>query len=1124
MILLIALATLSPIGVILYQNHDREEKALADGRVLSERLAAEAAYDQQLLLSSAKQMMSAFSFNPAIRRRDAAATNAFLARLLRENPQITNLLVADEKGNVWASGLPMKTTFNAADRRYFRNVMATARFSSGDYTVGRVRNKPTILFGYPLTDGSGRVTDVAVVSLSSDRYERLFQSKDLATEASLSLFDYKGTVLYARPSSALAGQQDREDLFRKMTAGPDEGSFDAVGLTGARRVFFYRKLRLPGELQPYMYVRTGISVSSSLDRTRKDFLIGMGTIAGGAVLILLFSVLLIKRSVLDKVAALTDATRRLSRGDLAVRVPESVSGGELGELGNAFNQMANRLQEADTKRQEAEETIRQSGKEILESQNLLHAVMNGTTDAVYVKDLQGRYLLFNAAASRITGKSAAEVVGKDDTFLFPPEEARAVMEGDRGVIDSREVMTYEEHVTTAGGKMLTFLSTKGPVIDEHGDMTGLFGVARDITERKRAAVELTRAARDWQRTFDATNDAIWILDRDQHVMRSNKSAAQFFPSVGDGFLGRHCYEIVHKTSEPHPECPLIRSKTSLRRESMELLQGDRWFEIIVDPILDEEGRFDGAVHIVSDITERKRAEESIKLSEERFRVLSEQSPLGMVLIDHRGRYEYANPAFVSMFGYTVNDLPTGADWFRAAFPDPEARERAMRAWRDDLANSSEGEARLRNFDVTCKDGTRKSIRFRPVSLSSNRQFVIYEDVTRQRELQAQLHQAMKMEAVGRLAGGVAHDFNNLLTVILGNVSLALGKVQPSAPIAGMLSEVSKAAERAAALTQQLLAFSRKQIIEPRVLNLNDLIADLNAMLVRLVREDIKIRFLPGKDIGSVKVDAGQFQQVLANLVVNARDALPDGGQIVIETSNAELDDGYCSMHPHVKPGKFVMMTVSDTGLGMSEEVKSHIFEPFFTTKAKGSGTGLGLATTYGAVKQAGGSIEVYSEVGTGTTFKIYLPRVEDEVEKPVKNDHGAVLPGGTETVLVVEDEDLVRTLCVRILERLGYKVMQARSGAQAIEVAQSHGESIDLLLTDVVMPGMNGAELATQMVLHYPEMKVLFTSGYTDDVISHRRVLEKGVSFIGKPYTPAALARKVREVLGTTGNNPQRDR
>ena len=508
-----------------------------------------------------------------------------------------------------------------------------------------------------------------------------------------------------------------------------------------------------------------------------------------------------------------------------------------------------------------------------------------------------------------------------------------------------------------------------------------------------------------------------------------------------------------------------------------------------------------------------RATQSLRESEERFRTLSEQSPLGIALIDRRGRYEYVNPAFVAIFGYTLEEVPTGSEWFRTAFPDAETRREVIRAWKEDLAGSGVGEPRPRNYEVTCKDGARKSILFRPVSLSSDRQFVIYEDVTRQRELQAQLQQAMKMEAVGRLAGGVAHDFNNLLTVIIGNVSLALAKMPESGPAAGMLSEVNKAAQRAALLTQQLLAFSRKQIIEPKVLNLNDLISELNAMLVRLIREDIKIRNLPGKDLCAVKVDAGQVQQVLVNLVVNARDAMPGGGTITIETSNEELDGTYCSRHPYVKPGKFVMMAVSDTGHGMSGEVKAHLFEPFFTTKPKGSGTGLGLATAYGAVKQSGGSIEVYSEAGIGTTFRIYLPAVEGEAPKPARDDPSGKPAGGTETLLLVEDEEILRNLCNKVLDGLGYKVLQAGNGDAAIAMATNYRERIDLLLTDVVMPGMSGSELAARLTRIHPETRVLFTSGYTDDAIVRHGVLNEGVSFLGKPYAPPALARKVREVL-----------
>jgi signal transduction histidine kinase/CheY-like chemotaxis protein len=417
--------------------------------------------------------------------------------------------------------------------------------------------------------------------------------------------------------------------------------------------------------------------------------------------------------------------------------------------------------------------------------------------------------------------------------------------------------------------------------------------------------------------------------------------------------------------------------------------------------------------------------------------------------------------------------------------------------------------------ITTPDGKTWELRSVPVKEAGSVVEVVEigRDVTEHRKLEEQVRQAQKMESVGRLAGGVAHDFNNLLTVITGYSELLLQKIGNESPMRGQVEEIKRAGEQAASLTQQLLAFSRKQIIEPKVVHLDGLVAEMHKMLTRLIGENIALQATTGKSLGSVKVDPGRFQQILMNLVVNARDSMPDGGKIVIETANVDLDEGYCAVHPYVKPGRYVMVAVSDTGKGMSEEVKAHIFEPFFTTKGMGSGTGLGLATTYGAVHQAGGSIEVYSEVGIGTTLRIYLPRIEEEALKPEKVDRPTDLPGGTETVLIVEDEGTLRNLCVQILKQLGYRVLQARNGTEAIAVAQGYGERIDLLLTDVVMPGMNGADLATQLVLHHREMRVLFTSGYTEDVISHHGVLAEGVSFIGKPYTPSALARKVREVI-----------
>ena len=388
-------------------------------------------------------------------------------------------------------------------------------------------------------------------------------------------------------------------------------------------------------------------------------------------------------------------------------------------------------------------------------------------------------------------------------------------------------------------------------------------------------------------------------------------------------------------------------------------------------------------------------------------------------------------------------------------------------------------------------------------------------------LQIQLQQAMKMEAVGRLAGGVAHDFNNILTAIGGNLSLALMDLSPSDPSTRMLIEAKAASERAARLTQQLLAFSRRQIIEPKTLDLNDVIAGLKSMLSRLIAENIVLRIVPGHGLGPVKADPGQIEQILANLVVNARDAMPDGGTLSIETANADLDEDYCARHPDASPGRFVMLAVTDTGHGMSEEVRKQIFEPFFTTKPRGSGTGLGLSTIYGAVRQSEGSIEVDSEEGKETTFRIFLPRAQEElkVSKTRSDEGSAALAQGAETVLVVEDEEIVRNLCIRFLERLGYTVLHASDGEDALAKANEHDGRIDLLMTDVVMPGMNGRELAGKLVAIHPETKVLLTSGYTEDVIVHHGVLDEGLAFIGKPYSISDLAGKVREVLDQVGSS-----
>ena len=399
--------------------------------------------------------------------------------------------------------------------------------------------------------------------------------------------------------------------------------------------------------------------------------------------------------------------------------------------------------------------------------------------------------------------------------------------------------------------------------------------------------------------------------------------------------------------------------------------------------------------------------------------------------------------------------------------------------------------------------------------------VVVHDITERKQvekeilaLEEQLHQSQKMEAICRLAGGMAHDFNNILTPIMGYSQLAINALPPDNPVQNDLQEIRKAAESAVAMVRQLSVFSKRQPENPQIVNLNQMLLNMDQMVRRLVGDQIKLVTLPGPDLGLVKIDPGQFEQVIVNLVVNARDAMPGGGKLILETSNVTLTQDYVYQHSGMVPGEYVMLAVSDTGIGMTKEVRTHLFEPFFTTKGMSSGTGMGLSSAYGIIRQSNGYVLVYSEVGHGTTFKIYLPRTEEEVRPLPQREEEKPLQGGNETILLVEDEPLVRGLAARILRKQGYHLLEASNGSEALRMAEKrNGEEIHLVLTDVVMPGMIGRELVERLHSSFPKMKVLYMSGYTNSAILHHGILEEGMNFIQKPFTFETLVGKVREVL-----------
>jgi len=756
---------------------------------------------------------------------------------------------------------------------------------------------------------------------------------------------------------------------------------------------------------------------------------------------------------------------------------------------------------------------KQAEKALLESKDYLEKIINSVGDPMFVKDRQHRLVLVNEADCRLAGRTREELLGKTDYDFFPKEQVDVFWQKDELVFETGQVNVNEETITNAAGELRTVVTKKSRFISpsgqafivgvirditerkraeealresetelrvilesttdgilavdssgkkvvkanrrfgdlwqipqslidagdnrallnfvlkqlsdpdvflkkvlslygtdavdigtlifkdgrifEHysfpmltgGVFTGRVWSFRDITERRQAEEEVARTAREWQNTFDATKDAIWVLDANNRILRTNKTAESCFKRPCSEMMGKPCWEIAHGTTEPIPSCPLVRARKSGHRETMELQQGERWFEVTVDPIFDAVGQFAGAVRIMSDITQRLT-------------------------------------------------------------------------------------------------------------------------------LEAQFRQVQKMEGIGQLAAGVAHDFNNILAVIQLQASLLKTEKGISSEQLESASEIEKATERAANLTRQLLLFSRRQTMQPRDLDLNQSINDMTKMLRRTIGDDIQVQFKFAMEPLLIHADAGMMDQVLMNLAVNARDAMPKGGQLVIETSTVEFDESVRAQSPQARPGSFVCLSVKDTGYGIPPENLQRIFEPFFTTKDVGKGTGLGLATVFGIVQQHQGWINVDSEVGRGTTFRIYLPRLAAKSGRESKQPALTAVRGGKETILLVEDEGTLRASMCKALSQLGYHMLEAVSGVEAQKVWKQHHKEIDLLLTDMVMPGgMTGKDLAERLLSEKPKLKVIYTSGYSIEVASRDFPLEEGVNFLAKPFGAHKLAQTIREKL-----------
>jgi PAS domain S-box-containing protein len=886
-----------------------------------------------------------------------------------------------------------------------------------------------------------------------------------------------------------------------------------------------------------------------------------------------------------------------------------------------------------TERKQAEEALRAS------EAKFRHLVENlGKEYFFYRHDINGIFTYVSPSVTDMLGYLPQEIASHYSRYLTENPINREVAHYTDLNLRGIQQAPYLLELLHKDGSARWLEVSEYPARDQSGNIIAIEGIARDITERAVMEEHERLASRKWQATFDAIRDAVCLLDLNGTILQCNKAMADFLRKPESEILGGTCWELMHGASGPIDSCPVTRMKVTLQREHRELQVNGKWISITVDPIMDETGKLTGAVHITSDVSERKAMEQGLRDSLDKFRSVAEQSLVGIYIIQD-GVFKYVNKTFADIFHYSAEELTNNRsprditvpeDWdiveefgrrrgmgtsssgsyeirglrkdgevisveiyeSRALFEgrtanigallDISQRKKAEQAVRDSegklqaitrtaqdaivlltdrgtisywnpaaemmfgysagevvgkepafimperfrephaqafkrFAETGEGPKLGATMEIT---GLRRDGTEFPLELSisgfllDNKRHAsgIIRDITERKKLEAQLLHAQKMEAIGTLAGGIAHDFNNILNVIIGYGSLVLEGMEADDPSWDRMREVLAAADRAANLTKRLLTFSRKEVVDFKHILVDDIVSGVEKLLSRIIGEDIELRIqLAGKK-AVIFSDAGQLEQVLMNLVANARDAMPTGGCLAISTGSATIDDGFIAAHGFGTVGKYASISISDTGVGMNAETQSKIFEPFYTTKGVGEGTGLGLSIAYGIIKQHKGFIQVYSETGRGSVFKILLPMSDEAAGEPLVADTSE-LQGGTETILIAEDEAPLRDLMRIILESFGYAVLAAEDGEEAERMFLEHRDRIRLVILDMIMPKKSGKDAADEIKKVRPGIRILFMSGYSEDMIKKQGMTEEGLEYVQKPVSPKVLLKKVRELL-----------
>ncbi|HEY3277448.1 MAG TPA: PAS domain S-box protein [Syntrophorhabdaceae bacterium] len=1108
LLFLVLICLLPALGIILYSGIERRKDAMRDAELSILAVANSLASEHLRIVESTRQILATLSKLPDVQGLRSDPCNQLFEDIRAQNPVYGNLFLTDLHGDIIASSL-RSTVSNVRDRKYFRDAMMKKDFSVGGYTIGRITGTPLIHFAYPVLDRRGRLKAILAAGIDLNRYGQKFLNEKLPEGAALALTDYEGVRLFRYPfPEKFIGQSDRPEVMNIMMGGPEEGTF-SYQRDGRKALYAYTRFRLAEGETPYLYIRVSLPEKQALAHARRLLLIDLILLGIAFSIALVFALVIGKAVIVRRLDKLVDASLRLRKGDLRARTGLPHEEDELGRLAAAFDAMAVALELKEQGRLEAQEALSSQFRFL---QNLLDTMPN----AVFHKDSSGIYRGCNKAFEEYTGIARDRVVGKTVFEIHPKEVAEVYYRKDNELFAHPGIQSYEAVIRHNSGIQRDIILTKAAYYDNSGRVAGLIGVMVDITERKRTEAILAYESSRFSAISEHAPFGMMMVDREGRLTYLNPKCREMFgydqSDIPDGAAWFHAAfpESAYRRRAVAAWVGDLERTGTKEARSFTVTCKDGSQKIVSFILVHLESG--GQIVSCEDITLRTQAEETLKESEKTLRALINATMESMFMTDPDGIILVANEVVAKRLGGSVESVVGTCqyDYF-----EPDVAVRRKRYY--DMAVHTGQPVRFedsrtgRHFESFCNpvcDSDGKVSRLAIFSHDVTQKKRAEEEKTR---LESQLRQSQKMEAIGTLAGGVAHDFNNILTAIIGYGSLLQMHMERDDPKTVYVDQILASSQKAAVLTQSLLAFGRKQVMELKPHKINEIIAEAEKLLKRLLTEDIEFRVVLAEPGATIRADLTQIDQVLMNLATNARDSMPRGGRFTISTKMEHFNEEAAAALGLAGPGTYAVIGAADTGEGMDRKTREKIFEPFFTTKEVGKGTGLGLSIVYGIITQHNGHIVVESEPGHGSRFTVYLPAVEQKIERTFQR--GEPVTGGGETVLVAEDNDGVRRLAREVLTRAGYTIIEAMDGDDAVCRFMEQTDTIDLLLLDVVMPKRNGKEAWEAIRPLRPDVKVLFMSGYTGDIIFTKGVRDEALNFIAKPLAPDELLRKVREVL-----------